>query len=91
MLWQWESMKRYKPTKHLLQRRQEDPAGHRYSAGQAADIHLPENLIGTRGSYSVYRGEIDGKGVNLVLDKPTATASVYPVVSIHRKDMATKL
>jgi hypothetical protein len=29
-------MKRYKPTKHLLQRRQEDPQGHRYSAAQAS-------------------------------------------------------
>jgi hypothetical protein len=79
-------MQRYKPTKHLLQRQQEDPLGHRYSAAQAVCIHLPDNFCGMRNGYAVFHGDIDGKGVNLVLDKPSATASVFPVVSMYRRD-----
>jgi hypothetical protein len=84
-------MKRYKPTRHLLKRRHEDPGGHRYSAGHAIHIHMPENFIGTERGYALYHGTVDGKGISLVLDDPSATASVYPVVSIHRRDFPKKL
>lgn len=71
---------------HLLQRQQEDPQGHRYSAAQASRIHLLDNFVGVRNGYALFHGDIDGKGVNLVLDDPSATASVYPVVTMYRRD-----
>ena len=39
-------MIKYKPTIHLLDRRQEDPGGHRYSAGHAAAICTEANFVG---------------------------------------------